>query len=124
VGSGAFPEQAVTWKARTESADGLTSPEELIAAAHAACFSMALSHALTEGGHAPETIEIDAVCRFEQLPGGGFGITSMDLEVQASVPGLEQEQFEAALRDAEAGCPVSNAVRGNVAIDVRAELGA
>ena len=73
MGSGAFPEQGVTWKAQ------------------AACFSMALSHALTEGGHAPETIEIDAVCRFEQLPGGGFGITSMDLEVQASVPGVEQE---------------------------------
>ena len=112
-----------TFATRFENARG-TNPEELIAAAHAACFSMALSHALTEGGHAPETIEIDAVCRFEQLPGGGFGITSMDLEVQASVPGLEQEQFEAALRDAEAGCPVSNAVRGNVAIDVRAELAA
>lgn len=100
----------------------MTSPEELIAAAHAACFSMALSNVLAGGGHDPQRIEVDAACRFEPVESGGYGITSMDLDVRVQAAGLEQTEFEAAISEAEAGCPVSNALRGNVEVDVRAEL--
>src|SRR6266566_3622053 len=75
VASGAFPEQAVTWAARTNRPDPKTSPEELIAAAHAACYAMALSHTLATAGHAPERLSVDAVCHFEP----GTGITRSDL---------------------------------------------
>jgi osmotically inducible protein OsmC len=122
VESGAFGELDVTWEARTAESGGKTSPEELIAAAHAACFSMAFSHALSSAGYPPERIEVDAACRFEPIPEGGFKIASMKLDVRASVPGIEQAAFERAVADAESGCPVSNALRGNVQLDVSAAL--
>lgn len=86
VASGAFPEQAVTWAARTNRPDPKTSPEELIAAAHAACYAMAFSHTLAEAGHAPEQIAVDAACEFGPVEGGGFAITRMDLAVRGRVP--------------------------------------
>jgi lipoyl-dependent peroxiredoxin len=122
VESGAFGELDVTWEARTEDSGGKTSPEELIAAAHAACFSMAFSHSLSSAGHPSERIEVDAACRFEPIPEGGFKIASMKLDVRASVPGIDQAGFERALSDAESGCPVSNALRGNVEVDVSGAL--
>ena len=119
--SGAVSGQEVTWKARTEGSDTVTSPEELIAAAEAACFAMALSHALASAGHEPEEVEVDAVCTFGPVE-GGFAITRMALDVRAAVRGIDQAAFEGVLAEAEAGCPVSNALRGNVEIDVRGRL--
>lgn len=119
--SGAVSGQEVTWKARTEGSDTVTSPEELIAAAEAACFAMALSHALASAGHEPEEVEVDAVCTFGPVE-GGFAITRMALDVRAAAPGIDQAAFAGVLTEAEAGCPVSNALRGNVEIDVRGRL--
>ena len=119
--SGAVSGREVTWKARTEGSDTVTSPEELIAASEAACFAMALSHALASAGHEPEEVEVDAVCTFGPVE-GVFAITRMALDVRAAVPGIDQAAFEGVLAEAEAGCPVSNALRGNVEIDVRGRL--
>ena len=122
VASAAFPEQAVTWAARTERPDPKTSPEELIAAAHAACYAMAFSHTLAEAGHRPERVEVDATCHFDPLPGGGFGIARMDLSVNGKVPGVDQGELERLAREGEQGCPVSNALRGNVEIALAVTL--
>jgi osmotically inducible protein OsmC len=121
VASGAFPEQAVTWKARTERPDPKTSPEELIAAAHAACYSMAFSHALAQAGHTPERVAVDAVCEFGPVE-GGFAITRINLTVRGRVPGIDQAEFERLAGDGERGCPVSNALRGNVDIGLAVTL--
>jgi lipoyl-dependent peroxiredoxin len=118
VASGAFPEQAITWAARTNRPDPKTSPEELIAAAHAACYAMALSHALAEAGHAPEQLAVEAVCHFTP----GTGITRSDLSVRGRVAGLDQAEFERLAREGEQGCPVSNALRGNVEIGLDVTL--
>ena len=109
----------VTWASRTERPDGKTSPEELIAAAHASCFAMAFSNTLAEQGNEPEELNISAVCTFDvdQLK-----ITTMVLEVHGRVPGLDAEGFQNAAEQAEQGCPVSNALRGNVDIQVHASL--
>jgi osmotically inducible protein OsmC len=122
VASGAFPEQAVTWAARTNRPDPKTSPEELIAAAHAACYAMAFSHTLAEAGHAPEQVSVDAACRFDPVEGGGFAITRIDLTVRGRVPGIDQAEFERLAGDGERGCPVSNALRGNVEIGLAVTL--
>ena len=121
VASGAFPEQPVTWKARTERPDARTSPEELIAAAHAACYAMAFSHALAEAGHPPERLAVDAACAFEPVE-GGFAITRIDLTARGRVPGIDQAEFERLAGDGERGCPVSNALRGNVEIGLAVTL--
>jgi lipoyl-dependent peroxiredoxin len=121
VASGAFPEQALTWKARTERPDPNTSPEELIAAAHAACYSMAFSNALSQAGHTPERVDVDAACTFGPVD-GGFAITRIDLSVRGRVPGIDQAEFERLAGDGERGCPVSNALRGNVEIGLAVTL--
>jgi lipoyl-dependent peroxiredoxin len=121
VASGAFPEQSVTWKARTERPDPKTSPEELIAAAHAACYAMALSHALAQAGHAPERVAVDAACRFGPVE-GGFAITGIDLTVRGRVAGIDQAEFERLAEEGERGCPVSNALRGNVEMGLAVTL--
>jgi lipoyl-dependent peroxiredoxin len=119
VGSGAFSEQAVTWASRTERSDGKTSPEELIAAAHGSCFAMALSNALDQGGNPPERLEISAVCTFDV---DNVKVSSVDLDIRAQVPGIDEDGFQDAIEQAEQGCPVSNALRGNVEIRVNASL--
>ena len=121
VGSGAFGEMPVTWASSTEKPDGKTSPEELIAAAHASCFAMALSFVLGEGGNPPERLEVSATSTFEEAD-GGFRISRMQLDVRGRVPGLDEEGFRSAVEQAEQGCPVSNALRGNVDISVSARL--
>jgi lipoyl-dependent peroxiredoxin len=118
VGSGAFGPLDVSWPARTEEPGGRTSPEELIAAAHAACFSMALSHALAQGGHAPEALSVSATVTFEP----GTGITRSVLDVQGTVPGLDDDGFRQAAEAAKEGCPVSQALKGNVDLQVSARL--
>lgn len=120
-GSGALANLDVSWKARTESSDGSTSPEELIAAAHASCFSMALSNGLAQAGHAPDRLEVSAVCAFEKV-NGGWKITTMELDVEGHAPGMDEAAFEEAAEEAKKGCPVSGALAGNVEITVRPRL--
>ncbi|HEY9378764.1 MAG TPA: OsmC family protein [Jiangellaceae bacterium] len=108
----------VSWAARTEEPNGLTSPEELIAAAHSACFSMALSGALAKAGTPPTTLRTTADVTFQP----GSGITESHITVQGEVPGLSPEAFQAAAEDAKANCPVSKALTGTT-ITVDASLG-
>ncbi len=119
VSSGLFTDAPVTWASRTEEPGGKTSPEELIAAAHAACFCMALSNELSKRGHVPERLAVEAVCTFEP----GKGVTTMDLDVTAAVPGADEGEFREGLEAAEESCPVSNALRNNVDIRVNGRLG-
>jgi osmotically inducible protein OsmC len=96
------------WPSRAEQPNGKTSPEELIAAAHSTCFSMALSHGLAQAGTPPTTVDTRADVTFQ----AGTGITGIKLTVHAAVPGITAEQFEAAAQDAKANCPVSQALTG------------
>jgi lipoyl-dependent peroxiredoxin len=114
-------DQPVTWAARTEDPGGRTSPEELLAAAHAACYAMALSGALASSGTPAERLEVTATCAFEKV-GEGWGVTTMSLHVSGRVPGLDHAGFQEAARTGEEGCPISNAIRGNVEISLTAEL--
>jgi osmotically inducible protein OsmC len=98
----------VTWPSRAEKPDGRTSPEELIAAAHAACYSMALSHGLAGAGTPPESLDTKADVTFQP----GEGITGIVLTVRASVPGIDADAFAAAAEDAKQNCPVSKALTG------------
>jgi osmotically inducible protein OsmC len=116
--SALFTGADVSWASRTESPSGQTSPEELIAAAHAACFCMALSNELSSRGHVPDRLSVAATSTFE-----GGKITRMILQVDADVPGSDDAAFREALGAAEQSCPVSNALRGNVEIEVNADLG-
>jgi lipoyl-dependent peroxiredoxin len=119
--SGLANELPVTWASRTEDHGGKTSPEELIAAAHAACFSMALSNGLAQAGTPPEKLDVSATSSFEKVE-AGFRMTTMALKVRGSVPGLDAAAFEQAAEVAREGCPVSNALKGNVEITVKAAL--
>ena len=118
-GIGRFP---VTWAARTESPGGKTSPEEMLAAAHATCYAMAFSNVLAQAGNAPERLHVTSTISFEPKEGGGFAVTRSDLEVNGRVPGLDQNGFQQAAEEAEKGCPISNAIRGNLEITVKATL--
>ncbi len=117
VSSGLFTDVDVTWAARTEESGGKTSPEELLAAAHGACFGMALSNELSERGHRADRLQIEATCTFE-----GGKVTTMAVQVTAQVPGVDDGGFREALSAAEGSCPVSNALRGNVDIKVDGKL--
>src|SRR5713226_7910017 len=121
VGSGALGELPITWASRTERSDGRTSPEELLAAAHAACYAMAFSHTLAQAGTPADQLTVSATCAFEQVE-SGFKVTTMDLDVRGKVPGLDQAGFEKVAQQAEQGCPISNALRNNVQIRVQADL--
>jgi osmotically inducible protein OsmC len=112
----------VTWAARTESPDGKTSPEELLAAAHSTCYAMAFSGFLARAGNAPERLHVTSTVSFEPQEGGGWAVTRSVLEVNGTVPGLDQDGFQQAAEDAEKGCPISNAIRNNVDITVKATL--
>ena len=120
-GSGALSNLNVNWRSRTEDSGGNTSPEELIAAAEASCFSMALSHGLAQAGHPADQIEVGAVCTFEQVE-DGWKITTMQLDVTGTVPGMDEAAFTEAAEAAKEGCPVSGALEGNVAISLIARL--
>ena len=121
VGSGALGNLPVSWASRTERSDGKTSPEELLAAPHAACFAMAFSHGLAQAGTTAERLHVNATCTFEQVE-GGFKVSTMVLDVSGRVPGLDQAGFEKAAQAAGQGCPISGALRNNVAISVNAHL--
>jgi osmotically inducible protein OsmC len=106
--SSGIPEQSVTWASRAETANGKTSPEELIAAAHSSCFSMALSNGLDQAGTPPTKLTTQADVTFQP----GTGITGIHLTVQGEVPGIDEGAFVKAAEDAKANCPVSQALTG------------
>jgi len=119
--SGAFSDLAVSWASRTEAADGRTSPEELLAAAHSACFAMALSGALARAGTPPERLDVNAAVTFDKLE-AGWRVASSALTVVGVVPGMSAEDFKAAAEATRDGCPISKAIIGNVALSVEATL--
>ena len=121
LNSGAATDLPVTWASRSERSEGKTSPEELVAAAHASCFAMAFSHDLTEAGTPPEELRVSAVVTFAQT-GSGFALASSKLEVVGKVPGLDAGGFAAAAEAAKEGCPISQALKGNVELSVVATL--
>jgi osmotically inducible protein OsmC len=116
--SGAFDTVDVSWASRTERSAGKTSPEELLAAAHAACFCMGLSHELGEAGTPPERLEAEASVDF--VP--GEGVKSSRITVAGRVPGIDQDTFTKAAVSAGGNCPISGALNGNVDISVEATL--
>jgi lipoyl-dependent peroxiredoxin len=119
TGSGALAGADMTWASRSEpDEEGRTSPEELIAAAHASCFSMALSHGLAQAGTPPDRLEVKATSTF--VP--GTGITTMKLDVTGRVKGMDESAFQEAAREAAENCPVSKALKGNVDVSVDAHL--
>lgn len=107
----------VTWAARSEGEAGKTNPEELLGAAHSACYSMALSHALSGAGHPPESLQVTAAVTFQP----GEGITGSHLLVSAKIPGLSAEDFQRFAEEAKSGCPVSKALSG-IPITLEASL--
>lgn len=121
VSSRAFIEQPISWASRTESPNGRTSPEELIAAAHAGCFSMALSAGLGSLGKPPERLEVSASVAFDKVD-GGWRIVSSALKVRGWVPGMDAASFQKEAEKAKDFCPVSQALKGNVALSVEASL--
>lgn len=121
AGSGAAGPLPVSWASRTEEAAGKTSPEELIAAAHASCYSMALSNVLAGAGNPAEQLDVEAVATFEKVE-AGWRLTKMDLSVTGNVPGMSAEDFATHAAAAKDGCPVSNALKGNVEITASATL--
>jgi lipoyl-dependent peroxiredoxin len=119
--SGALPDVPVSWAARTEAPGGKTSPEELLAAAHAACYSMALSAGLARMQKPPQRLEVSATATFDKV-GDAWKVTTMELSVVGNVPGISAADFAAAAKAASEGCPISGALKGNVAISVQARL--
>jgi len=117
-GSGVLQDEEVSWPRRVESAEGKTSPEELIAAAHASCFAMALSLGLAKAGTPPEQLDTSAAVTF--VP--GEGITRAALTVVGRVPGIDAAAFQEAAEAAKDGCPVSGALKGNVELTLDARL--
>jgi len=121
VSSGAFSRLPVTWASRTEAHDGRTSPEELVAAAHASCFSMAFSGRLAKNGTPATKLDVRAVVTFDKAE-AGWRITTSEISVRGEVPGIDAERFTALAQDAKENCPISQALKGNVELRVTTEL--
>jgi lipoyl-dependent peroxiredoxin len=121
TGSGAISNTPVTWASRVEAPSGKTSPEELLAAAEAECYTMVLSNMLTKQNTPPTRLSVTATCTVERVP-TGLKITTMRLDVTGEVTGVDEESFRRLAQEAEAACPVSNALRGNVEFSVEASL--
>jgi osmotically inducible protein OsmC len=121
VSSGAFSDLPVSWSARTEASGGKTSPEELVAAAHASCFAMAFSGGLGRAGTPPERLSVSADVTFDKGD-AGWRVVSSHLTVRGVVPGMSSDDFVAAAETAKDGCPISQALTGNVALSVDAAL--
>ena len=121
VTSGAAGPLPVTWASRTERSSGMTSPEELVAAAHASCYCMALSHALSEAGTPPERLETSVEVTFKEVE-GGWKVGTSEITVQGTVPGIDEAAFKEAAAAAKDGCPISGALKGNVELSVKATL--
>jgi osmotically inducible protein OsmC len=119
--TGIFRDQATTWKARTEESDGVTSPEELLAAAHASCFSMACSNVLAKAGTPPDRLDVEVTVTADKRE-AGWTVVSAAIVVRGRVPGATQASFAAAAAEAKDGCPISRALKGNVEMTVEATL--
>lgn len=119
--SRAFNALPVTWASRTEGPQGKTSPEELIAAAHASCYAMALSFGLAGAGKPPKKLEVSATVTFDKVE-AGWRVISSALTVRGVVPGMDTTGFRKAAESAKDGCPVSQALKGNVKLSVEATL--
>jgi osmotically inducible protein OsmC len=119
--SGAAGPLSVTWSSRTARSEGKTSPEELLAAAHASCYCMALSGDLADAGTPPEKLEVSATVTFEEIE-GGWKTGSSHITVKGTVPGIDETAFKTAAEGAKDGCPISGALKGNVEISVEATL--
>jgi osmotically inducible protein OsmC len=119
--SGVVENATVKWSSRAEKADENTSPEELMAAAHATCVAMALAHALAQAGTPPQRLETEATATFDQAD-DGFRMTTMRLSIRGQVDGVDEETFRQAAEGAKEGCPVSKALEGNVDISLDASL--
>jgi lipoyl-dependent peroxiredoxin len=116
-----FTDLPVSWGSRTEAAEGRTSPEELLAAAHASCFAMALSAGLARAGTPPDHLHIEAEVTFDKV-GDAWTVVSSHLIVLGKVKGASEAEFVAAAQDAKDGCPISRALKGNVTITVEPTL--
>jgi len=123
AGSEAVTGLPIDWASRSDRANGTSSPEELLAGAHASCYAMALSLLLTRDGTPPDHLDVKAKCSLEE-DGEWYTVKAMDLEVRGAVPDLDADAFETAAREADAHCPISNALRDNVEIRLSAELAA
>jgi osmotically inducible protein OsmC len=121
VSSGKFSSLPVSWGARTESPQGKTSPEELLAAAHASCFSMALSAGLAKAGTPPESLEVTSTVTFDKV-GENWTVVSSALDVTGVVPGIDAAAFAKAAEGAKDGCPISRALKNNVKLSVKSTL--
>jgi lipoyl-dependent peroxiredoxin len=121
LGSGTVTDQAVTWKDRAEGGEG-TSPEELIAAAHASCVLMALAGGLARAGTPPQRLESEARTTFDQV-GEGFRFTKIALRIRGEVEGIDDDAFREAAEGAKENCPVSQALKDNVEVTLDAALG-
>jgi lipoyl-dependent peroxiredoxin len=119
--SGVVRDATVKWSSRAEQADENTSPEELIAAAHATCVSMALAHGLAQAGTPAQRLESEATAKFDQTD-DGFRLTTMRLQIRGQVEGLDDGAFREAAETAAQNCPVSKALEGNVDVSVDASL--
>ena len=119
--SGAFSDLPVSWAARTEASDGKTSPEELVAAAHASCYAMAFSGRLARAGTPPQSLAVSAEVTIDKLE-AGWKVVSSALTVRGVVPGISPEDFAAEAEAAKDGCPISGALQGNVELSVDASL--
>jgi osmotically inducible protein OsmC len=123
VSSGKFADLGVSWSARTEAPGGKTSPEELLAAAPASCFAMALSGGLARAGTPPKRLEVTSKVTFDKV-GESWTVVSSELEVKGQVPGADAAKFTQAAEGAKDNCPVSRAFKGNVKLSVKASLSA
>ena len=121
VSSGKFTDLPVSWSARTEAPGGRSSPEELLAAAHASCFAMALSGALAKAGTPPKRLEVSSKVTFDKV-GDNWTVVSSELDVKGQVPGADAAKFKQAAEGAKDNCPVSRALKGNVRLSVNATL--
>ena len=120
--SGAFKQLEVSWPRRSEpDAQGKTSPEELLAASHASCYAMALSNGLGQAGTPPDSLDVTATITFDRV-GVGFKVVSSALEVRGRVPNADDASFQKAAEAAKDGCPISQALKGNVDMSVKATL--
>jgi osmotically inducible protein OsmC len=123
--SGAFKNLDVSWASRSEpQANGRTSPEELVAAAHAGCFAMSLAAEISKLHAEPRRVSVEATCVMDEVEGKGHLVVASNLHVRADVPGLDEQAFREAVERADAGCPISALIRGSAAVSVAAELSA
>lgn len=117
--SGVLAGTQYSFKTRFEDGNG-TNPEELIAAAHAGCYSMAFSHELSQAGHTPARVATKATVQLDQVE-GGFAISAVHLDVDAKVPGIDQSEFDRIANAAKEGCPVSKVLNASITMDTRLE---